>query len=334
MPGAVRFGHAQRAGRPVGQHPMRARPTPERLPLRCEPITGESLNGFVHRLAERNGAKPRALLSFMGRRPFPVRLGYGTVLADLAALSGREPEELQAMAGTISPLRAGHDASFNARVFLGQVVSGLQVRSWRRAVCPACLAEERHHRASWELVFVQACAVHRCGLVTACPSCSVPLDWNTSELAKCSCGRALDALPSEMWHELRLTATDYVTARLRGTAPPIEPACLQDVPLLHAVEMLRFFGALAGGLDPWAVRYNERDPWLGDHLTGGLHLLLMGPEQVIEASSNLLAAFETRPTLARDLEVWCRWIEGFGNAETKLVLDVVRATVGIAERLS
>lgn len=303
-----------------------------RLPLRCDPIAGESLSGFIHRLAERNLVRPAASLLRGGhRRPFPVYDDMAA-LEHLAVLSDRSVAALATMGTTASALRSGpepHPYAPWAQVFLGQVVDNVQLRDWRRAFCPACLNEAAFHRASWELHFLTACPVHRCALATICPRCEKAVDWNTSTLTGCRCGQDLRVAPVEEWDPVQLRATDYIAARLAGTVPEGEPACLRGLPLLHAVEMLRFFGAWAGGTSPDHVSYTPREARLADYLNEGLTMLSMGPERQLVCLDQLSRDLDSASTKRGQLARWCDWIEEVGNAETTATLNLVRYAGGI-----
>lgn len=307
-------------------------PAPARLPLRCDPIAAESLSGFVLRLAERNLVRPAGSLLRGGhRRPFPI-YDDPAALERLAALSDRSVEELAAMGTTRSALRSGpepHPYAPWALMFQGQVVDTVQLRDWRRAFCPACLDASAFHRASWELHFLRACPVHRCGLVTICPWCEKAVDWNTSTLTSCRCGHDLRAAPVEEWDPVRLRATDYIAARLAGTTPEGEPACLRDLPLLHAVEMLRFFGAWAAGTPPDHVSYTQRETRLTDYLNEGLTVLSMGTERQLACLDLLPRDLDSASTKRRQLARWCEWIEEVGTTETNATLNLVRSAGGI-----
>jgi hypothetical protein len=309
---------------------VRMTKAPKRLPLRCEPIAGESLSGFVHRLAERNGVRPSALLRILGER-LPI-YGNPRLLERLATLADWDVTELAAMGTSRSTLKTGpdpHPYAPWASVFLGQIIISLQLRGRRRAVCPTCLAEEGYHRAWWELHFVGACPIHRCGLLSLCPACNEALDWNTSSLTSCRCGQDMRRESVEEWHPIRLRATDYIAARLAGRRPDDEPACLRELPLLHTIELLRFFGALAGGVPPGQVGYKDRDPWLADYLNAGLNLLSMGPEHQLACLEPLPYDLDISSTGRSHLARWCNWIEEVGSLDTAATLNLVRHAGGL-----
>lgn len=100
------------------------------------------------------------------------------------------------------------------RHFLDTQVSLKYLASYSSKVCPQCLAEERFHRAIWDLTYVVACPYHRCLLLDRCPSCHKKLSAKRQGPHLCSCGYDLRSelvVPAEH-AALRLTRLIYRAA--------------------------------------------------------------------------------------------------------------------------
>lgn len=158
-----------------------------RLPLRLAPIKGESLPGFMIRLAERNGvSSPQTIAKALGSP-------YSTLQA--AALG---PFDLQSVAdGAGVPIERlarmtywpkGHG---NELRFLEATVDVEMISLKQRKACPSCLSEEPFHRAAWDLRLVTACPAHKVRLISTCQECGRRLRWQTASITKCLCGADL-----------------------------------------------------------------------------------------------------------------------------------------------
>ncbi len=167
------------------------------LPLRIAPDADETLVGFVVRLAARNGrADVRAFSRTLGV-PFAEMHEMQFRLFDLGRLAEAAGADARTLEGMAYWTRGRRLVGFMGHSLDRQLI----VSSGRKA-CPRCLAASRRHRAIWDLTVSSACAEHAVALISGCPKCARPLDWNGPAIDLCRCGfrlrgarcSALDAL--------------------------------------------------------------------------------------------------------------------------------------------
>lgn len=179
-----------------------------RLPEALLPIPGESLSSLI----VRNAAAVRF--------PDPIRildrLRLGRI--SLAALS-RDVPAAEARNG-LAALLGVDEASLrrlaswgsgpDAASVDGRPIAPRFVNLVNRQICPACLGESLHHRASWNVWAMTACARHSRALVRSCGGCGGPIQWRGSALERC--GNPACA------HDLRNTHAPQPRAGLRATS--------------------------------------------------------------------------------------------------------------------
>lgn len=166
------------------------KPTAERLrpyPLRIAPAEGESLPGFVLRLAQRNRLPNGKWL----RDDIGLRYGQNEWSDEnfrrLATLSGQPEEALRRLH---HPLRADGTVQFKTGF-----VDKFMLERWVMRYCPVCLDEQGHHQSIWFLRFVTVCPWHGARLIEQCPSCSRRLPWRRPKLLECACAAPLPVGP-------------------------------------------------------------------------------------------------------------------------------------------
>lgn len=100
--------------------------------------------------------------------------------------------------------------------------------------CPACLSELGFHAELWTLPQVEACAYHRCQLLTRCSTCDRSLTWGTLRAGwLCRCGMPLtegDAAVVSKW-KIDLAVIMIQAADMEKPYPDnghLEPATLSD----------------------------------------------------------------------------------------------------------
>jgi len=170
--------------------------------LPCE--RGESLPGYLLRLAEANG--------YGGIREF-LRI------ADVSPHKSLRAQLLQLRTDAHTLARIGRIAVGDARhldPFLAEALPadpGLgppealffeerrvdvdALYPARSAVCPACLADGGIAREEWDLAPVTVCAAHGTVLIDACPTCGAALEWSRPQLLYCGqCGADLRGAPA------------------------------------------------------------------------------------------------------------------------------------------
>jgi len=162
-----------------------------RLPIRVEPIQGESVLGYTLRLAERNGYERWHWL-------LPCDSAVGSLW--LGQLNKRDTQALcrLASANPDAVAKLGAFGRDKAEVELGDSLATPNQfinRRWPK-VCPACLSERGYLPWAWDLVLWTACPIHGCWLVDKCTGCGQRLSWSRARVDRC-CDRApLSAMPS------------------------------------------------------------------------------------------------------------------------------------------
>lgn len=176
--------------------------------LPCE--TGESLAGYLARLAEGNGYPGvRALLHaasvpYAGSTRTQI-LKLCTDQAQLACLSRMavgDPHHLDHFVceplphpSRTHPMQVPTEALYRneRRVDLDAL---LPVRA---PVCTQCLDEFGYVREEWELAPVTVCSIHGCQLIDQCAKCKSGLSWDRPEIALCGqCQQDLRAIRIEL----------------------------------------------------------------------------------------------------------------------------------------
>lgn len=163
-----------------------------RLLLRSAILEGESLKGYLMRLALLNGYRN---LSWLLRATdvHPAALDRGTASLDgLARMAGRTVPELEAIYWPASVVHR-HRASQHRVAHTTIPAWLLNVRHPR--VCPRCIREGRPIQRVWEIAWTTCCPRHGNYLVSQCSRCNQPLSWDRPWLHRCHCGFGLPALP-------------------------------------------------------------------------------------------------------------------------------------------
>jgi hypothetical protein len=174
-----------------------------RLVVRGTPRTGESLRGFVLRIAEANGYRGMAPLLQLARLP-PTFVSRSSALQNLADLFDGlvEVDDLQARSHCSRIERAVRHRN--------TTISVIDVNLAHPKVCTICLKESGFARMVWDLRVVVACWRHGCYLLDHCSVCRRQLTWARKALTACPCGANLmnqrtgDASPSILEFSQRL----------------------------------------------------------------------------------------------------------------------------------
>ncbi len=165
---------------------------PPRLLLRSAILEGESLKGYLMRLALLNGYRHLSWL-LRAANIQPTALDRGTASLDgLAAMTGIAVPELEAIywpASIVHRHRPSQHRLANAAIPAWL----LNVRHPR--VCPPCIREGRPIQRAWEIAWTSCCPRHGNYLVNRCSQCDKPLSWDRPWLHRCDCGFGLPALP-------------------------------------------------------------------------------------------------------------------------------------------
>lgn len=159
---------------PVQKHvPQVPKPYPLRLQLEC----GESLFGFLHRFAERNGLPRTTWLTG------DLRIPFGS-----SYLSPDQIVVFSIMCGIPAPDLANRQTSGapGARAqILGTPLQRQHVKATLSRMCLQCIEERPCHCLVWNLLPVTHCPLHNALLIDTCPTCHAPLEWQRPRLFKC-----------------------------------------------------------------------------------------------------------------------------------------------------
>lgn len=193
-------------------------------------------------------------------RPTPSRIegpqGYLLRLAEANCLT---LHELKQLGGRYDPdwLTRNHllpaetmDPDLHTRIrHMARLVED-KGRVWNQRqarFCPCCLAEEPVWRASWEVLFHDACPHHGVWLVDQCSSCGQPVSWRREHLLRCSCGADLRQESPETAPESMVRLARHLEAKLMESPVADDLPILAGLTLEQAQRLIRYLG---GYMDP------------------------------------------------------------------------------------
>ncbi|MEO3432389.1 TniQ family protein [Inquilinus sp. CAU 1745] len=242
-----------------------------RLPIRCEPIPGESFNGFIARLAEANLFDKVSWVAEVAKVRFPQVWYSDDDIERFSRVAGIEFSALRAMA----PNQPRQKRDVSVSTSLGHDVPvDLFARNVRR-VCPRCLQESPHHRAIWDLRFVRSCMDHGNRLLAGCPQCGRFLDWRTRSVQLCNCNFPLTDEDLSTWMPPVPVGTikgpRYLQAMLHGIEQPI-PNLLVGLDFDETYDLLWRFGYFGSNRSTFNLDDSVK-PEVEIWLTRGLELL-------------------------------------------------------------
>lgn len=163
--------------------------------VRPRPEIGESLPGFLLRLANRNGISLRHLfddLGFNDRTPARAT----DFFTEKRSLEQVEDALLLPRGGLMDLMYPVLARSKNTHHPLGidylgrNIPHGLIHRDFS-PFCPRCLEAEPYFQQEWEFLLNVNCEKHHCELVDTCPNCGLRQSWKRDQLLACQCGREL-----------------------------------------------------------------------------------------------------------------------------------------------
>jgi TniQ len=159
-------------------------PAAARLVARGRPRTGESLRGFVLRIAEANGYRGITPLLELARLP-------ATFVSQPCAL-----QNLAELFDGLVDVDDLHARSHWSSIELGSryqnaMISPVDINLAHPKVCPICLKESGFARLVWDLRVAITCWRHGCYLLDHCSVCGRQLTWGRKALTACTCGADL-----------------------------------------------------------------------------------------------------------------------------------------------
>ncbi|HEY3431379.1 MAG TPA: TniQ family protein [Rhodocyclaceae bacterium] len=118
-------------------------------------------------------------------------------------------------------------------------------RVWNRTqarFCPQCLVEEPIWRASWEVLFHDACPHHGVWLVDQCTSCGQPVSWRREHLLRCACGADLRQETPGSAPESMVRLARQLEAKLLGREVADDSPVLAGLTLEQTQRFVRYLG--------------------------------------------------------------------------------------------
>lgn len=199
----------------------------KRYPLLITPQRGESLPGFLHRLATANGlASVGWIRQDLELRPPRVEWS-DEHFARFSIYSGQPIDALRALHCPMSP-------GSNLIHFMGHLVDKRMLHRGAMRYCPVCLSEHGYHQLIWSLRFVTHCPLHGCRILERCSQCHTPFAWRRVRFMECRCGAPLPvyaaAVPGEQLPSERLQAVRalYEKCGISHGGEPVLPALPPD----------------------------------------------------------------------------------------------------------
>lgn len=156
---------------------------PQPYVLKLKPKKGESLLGYMHRLAGRNKHDiPYWIKHDIGLKTNTASLTERQ-LEKLSCISGRPVEELAAMQSA--------PAVDGCTTFMAWSAPESEIERGRARLCPACIADDAYHRQIWNLRIATVCPLHGIPVIDECPVCGEPLTWRRVDIFCCMRGHNL-----------------------------------------------------------------------------------------------------------------------------------------------
>ncbi|TNE65431.1 MAG: hypothetical protein EP335_05805 [Alphaproteobacteria bacterium] len=182
----------------------------KKLLRRPRPEEGESLMGYLVRVAEENGYARPGWLFDMSVSPASLPMRQ----SDPAALAAVLGIEVDTLADTCYWPLVGR-GRHKTRSFLGVELPDAAVKLKRPKVCPACLGQKPFRRAIWDLSVVACCPTHGNRLLDRCPGCARDLAWSSARVASCGyCGLDLSTVVAAEADAKAVALTTYVLCQL------------------------------------------------------------------------------------------------------------------------
>ena len=230
----------------------------DHLRFRATPIAGESLLGFLWRIAARNRISISALHGMAGNwhktnTPLPG------MVERLAILTGVPTDVLNSLSYRVEDKRSAK--------LEGHLVPRYLLAWEPRRVCPDCLTESLHHRAVWDVSLVAACPVHGRILALHCDTCERPLEWLGDDPWKCACGQDFRRIQTPLVPSDDLIGTGFVYGLLGqpgGTEERRSSAPFRDLSVGEALDLLRAMAMTRPAMARWGL--------VSSRVTEGVHL--------------------------------------------------------------
>lgn len=183
----------------------------ERFTIRIKPFFGESLSGFLMRVAKENRVDIKDILNYLYNNKRYNKLSYNfkaymfdnTLLNvidvfQLSYLTGIERSKLESM--TFLSVYHKFFENINQSLRKHKVMNREIIKDKRR-FCKKCLKEYGFYKLIWQMKRVEICDIHLSRLTSKCNKCGMEQPYVSSELMsfKCSnCGSLLSEQRDEL----------------------------------------------------------------------------------------------------------------------------------------
>lgn len=223
--------------------------TTPQLPQILPPRRGESVHGFVRRLAEINGITLSAVMKLAGiGRIRPV--SDGQIWQNLADAAGTTIDVFDRMRHR----PAGITTSPGAVTFMGHALRISHLVRDEMRICPECVRTGGTLREVWSVAQITCCPQHGCELIDACDDCGRRLNFHhagVEDAWACVCDKELADIPVIPASDLTLEAarmlyplvgrteiTGYISLAKEPdrSIAPFDTLCLND--LLAAIDLI------------------------------------------------------------------------------------------------
>lgn len=213
-------------------------------PLWIQPLLGESLRGFMHRFALRNGVP---YINWIA-----TDLGLKNIFT---ALTPQQMERLSALSGLLAEELSDRQAvqAHGETHFQGQRVSLSMIEREASRLCLPCFLTQPFHRLIWDFIPVSVCPIHGTPIIRHCPECGALLHWRRNHLHRCPDGHSLlNEYPTShaIAGDPALAGVRAICERMgfhEAWASTILPWSNAQLPVWDLVDMLEILGHLASG---------------------------------------------------------------------------------------
>lgn len=269
------------------------------FPLRPKTFPGESLRGYLKRLAEVSGLDSVRHLDAVCQQPHERmhRLNDMGELAEMLALDAAELE-------TMRFKRVKDDKGY----FRGCLIPAAFINFKSMRCCPQCLLEAPYHRNAWDLAFVHVCPIHATHLIDRCPGCEKPLSWERPSVIACgNCGQHLGRREAVDGDQNVALATKRLLSVIGGVdgvnEAPSVPAIMSGLSFWQLIDFTLFLGRMSTALSGAVSKRGKAfaDSRMDDILVQGLSVADQWPAAFHELMERQIDSCGRKGSITRQL---------------------------------
>lgn len=274
------------------------------LPLKLDPLPGESGLGYCLRTVHKNGANLQALRGLL-------RVGSGAQLSRTHARSLAAIFQIS-VSWLERRLPDKHGIANKERNYDGHVFYAYNhLRFKHPQVCPHCIRQRGCCNAVWDLAMGTVCLEHDCTLIDCCQKCGQALRWDRPSIEVSHCGHYIQPsvrsknVASELveWQRFLEEKFTQVPSK-RIQAAQTWTGLLQPMSLGGAFILIAAFGCIERPFMPihtrQCIKNNSPEEWQ----TMVLRAVQRFEELCCEApDERVLSSVVAQPTLMRLMQV-------------------------------